>query len=114
MTERQSGFELGTDGPSVILVGLDGSQIGRPVAQSSLQAAAYATGLARRQGARLVAVWVRPRVSYSDTMAETAEEIARQRQEAAAGAQDTPDWAAEHYGIPGARLSGARATRSRS
>ena len=41
MTEGQNGgFELGTDGPGVILVGLDGSQIGRPGAQSSLHAAA--------------------------------------------------------------------------
>jgi nucleotide-binding universal stress UspA family protein len=44
-------FELGTDGPTSILVGLDGSP-------TSMRAAAYAAGLARRQRARLVVVYV--------------------------------------------------------
>lgn len=46
-------FELGTDGPSVILVGADDST-------TSQRAGWYALGLARRQGARLVAVFVSP------------------------------------------------------
>jgi nucleotide-binding universal stress UspA family protein len=47
-----SGFELGTDGPQVIVTGVDGSR-------TSLRAAAYAAGLARRQSARLFVVYVR-------------------------------------------------------
>lgn len=44
-------FELGTDGPMVLVVGVDGST-------TSLRAGSYAAGLARRQGAHLVVVYV--------------------------------------------------------
>jgi nucleotide-binding universal stress UspA family protein len=47
------GFELGTDGPSAILVGVDDSV-------TASRAAAYAAGLARRQRARLIMVFVAP------------------------------------------------------
>ena len=46
-------FELGTDGPSAILVGMDDSVTG-------LRASAYAAGLARRQRARVLMVYVAP------------------------------------------------------
>jgi nucleotide-binding universal stress UspA family protein len=51
-------FELGTDGPTAILVGIDGSA-------TSMRAGAYAAGLARRQHARLVVVYVEPMASMS-------------------------------------------------
>ncbi|MCX4514111.1 MULTISPECIES: universal stress protein [Streptomyces] len=53
MNEQPSGFERGTDGPKVIVAGVDGSE-------SSLRAAAYASGLARRQNALLALVYVQP------------------------------------------------------
>ena len=46
-------FELGTDGPSAILVGVDDSV-------TASRAAWYAAGLARRQRARLIALYVAP------------------------------------------------------
>lgn len=49
--ESPSRFELGTDGPKVLVVGVDGST-------TSLRAGAYAAGLARRQRAHLVVVYV--------------------------------------------------------
>ena len=69
-------FEFGTDGPSLIVVGVDGSR-------TSLRAAAYAGGLARRQGSRLLAVYV-GRIPASASVApggaavmnETVEQIA--------------------------------------
>ena len=71
-------FEFGTDGPSLILVGVDGSR-------TSLRAAAYAGGLARRQRSRLLAVYV-GRVPASAAaapggaavMSETFEQIANE------------------------------------
>ncbi|MBZ9643071.1 MULTISPECIES: universal stress protein [unclassified Streptomyces] len=54
MTEQHSHqFERGTDGPKVILVGVDGSD-------TSMRATAYAAGLARRQKALLAIVYVQP------------------------------------------------------
>ena len=44
-------FELGTDGPKMIVVGLDGSR-------TSWRAASYANGLARRQHSRVTVVYV--------------------------------------------------------
>ncbi len=46
------GFEIGHDGPTAVVVGIDGSD-------PSMRAAAYAVGVCRRQRSRLVAVYVR-------------------------------------------------------
>ncbi|MEU9132768.1 universal stress protein [Kitasatospora sp. NPDC048540] len=66
-------FERGTDGPKVILVGVDGSA-------ASGRAAAYAAGLARRQNALLVVVYVQPvlgtAVAMGASVAEVTEEVA--------------------------------------
>jgi len=53
------------DGPATILVGVDGST-------SSLRAAAYAAGLARRQRSRLVAVYVKQPSAYALPVAGAA------------------------------------------
>lgn len=54
-------FERGTDGPKVILAGLDGSD-------TSWRAAAYAAGLARRQNALLALVYVQPYLPTGATL----------------------------------------------
>ncbi len=68
-------FELGTDGPTWILVGIDGSD-------TSLRAGAYAAGLARRQGAKIVAVHVvntaMPPVAAAAGAAYESQELLRQ------------------------------------
>ena len=65
-------FELGTDGPSVILAGVDGSQ-------SSMRAAAYAAGLARRQDSRLVLAYIQPlRAAGTPEIAAAAADAGRQ------------------------------------
>jgi nucleotide-binding universal stress UspA family protein len=55
--DEHGAFELGTDGPSVILVGVDDST-------TSIRAGWYAAGLARRQRARIVAVFVAPIATF--------------------------------------------------
>lgn len=58
MNPEDGPFELGTDGPSVILVGVDGST-------TATRAGWYAAGLGRRQRARVVAVYVEPKVTVA-------------------------------------------------
>lgn len=86
---RSSGFELGTDGPRVIMVGIDGSE-------ASWRATAYAAGLARRQNSLLTIVYVQPWMSMAGAYgvdvqgatAEVAEDLARQVYEDAEHVKD--------------------------
>jgi nucleotide-binding universal stress UspA family protein len=56
VSSEQAGFEIGKDGLAVVVVGVDG---GDP----AINAAAWAAGLARRERARLVLVYVEPLTS---------------------------------------------------
>ncbi|MFJ1705069.1 universal stress protein [Kitasatospora sp. NPDC088346] len=68
-------FERGTDGPKVIVVGVDGSA-------ASGRAGAYAAGLARRQNALLVVVYVQPvlggAVAMGASVAGLTEQVAEE------------------------------------
>jgi len=89
--ESSSSFELGTDGPSVILVGVDDTT-------TASRAGWYAAGLARRQRARIVAVFVAPlhgfvasgaggaalMVAKDEAFREAARDMDRRAQEVAA------------------------------
>ncbi len=70
-----AGFERGTDGPKVIVAGVDGSD-------TSWRAAAYAAGLARRQHALLAVVYVQPLLTGGAALgapvAEVTEEVAEE------------------------------------
>jgi len=93
------GFELGKDGLAVIVVGVDGGD-------RAQNAAAWATGMARRERARLVLVHVEPLTSPAywfpigmATAAEAASEFVRELHQAAAGYLDAAGirWELVHY-----------------
>ena len=90
-------FELGTDGPQVILAGVDGSV-------TSLRAGSYAAGLARRQGARLVTVYVEQRPGMYGAMASAGAGVLVEEQralaETAAELRQLAEEGAARLGVP--------------
>lgn len=98
-SEDAETFELGTDGPRVLVVGIDASQIGGEGSHASLHAAAYAAGLARREGARIVPVWVRPRLALAETFAATIDTLRHERDDREVEVRDAVDEAARHFGV---------------
>jgi nucleotide-binding universal stress UspA family protein len=86
--------EVATDGPSSILLGIDGST-------TSLRAAWYAAGLARRQGTEVTAVYV-VRPGRGMTAASAAAEVARQEAEAqnAASVRGVMEQFFWEFGVP--------------
>ena len=77
----QGEFELGTDGPKEILVGVDDST-------TATRAAWYAAGLARRQGARVTAVYVAPIASLGAATPGGAQLTVARREAASEVADD--------------------------
>ncbi|MBB5873423.1 nucleotide-binding universal stress UspA family protein [Allocatelliglobosispora scoriae] len=87
-------FERGTDGPRVIMVGVDGSP-------TSERAAAYAAGMARRQRCRLVVVFVGTPASFINAIyAETAATLISTYDELAEALRKDVRRTAEEMGVP--------------
>ncbi|MFC5958724.1 universal stress protein [Streptomyces pratens] len=108
MTEKHSTqFEGGTDGPKVIVVGVDGSD-------TSLRAAAYASGMARRQHALLAVVYVQPVLAagaalgapVAVTTDEIAEDLVRQVREASEQVRGVFDFRWEFHTFRGDPYNG--------
>ncbi|MEF9908034.1 universal stress protein [Streptomyces sp. P9-A2] len=105
--ERSTQFERGTDGPKVIVVGVDGSD-------TSLRAAAYASGLARRQHALLAVVYVQPVLAagaalgapVAETTDEIAEDLVRQVREASEQVRGVFDFRWEFHTFRGDPYNG--------
>ena len=85
-------FELGTDGPTRILVGVDGSV-------TSMHAGAYAAGLARRQGSQIIALYVATTGGLAAGMAATAGALLQTQQEIAAELRAQVEDARERLGL---------------
>ncbi len=101
-------FERGTDGPKVIVAGVDGSD-------SSWRAVAYAAGMARRQRSLLALVYIQPlamagsaglAVPMSEATSQIAEEIVAQVREATERRGETFQLRWEFHTLSGDPFSG--------
>jgi nucleotide-binding universal stress UspA family protein len=80
------------DGPDVLLVGVDGSD-------TSLRAGAYAAGMARRQHARLVVLYVRPFSAAAGMTAGAASSMQEAYDSVAADLRQTAEEQGPRLGI---------------
>jgi len=87
-----SRFELGTDGPTVI-VGVDGSP-------TSTHAGAYAVGLARRQNSRIVVVYVVTAPAMAGLAPSASGAIEESLVESAREMAEQVEAGALHHGVP--------------
>ncbi|HEY2273065.1 MAG TPA: universal stress protein [Jatrophihabitantaceae bacterium] len=86
-------FELGTDGPTKILVGIDGSE-------TALRAGAYAAGMARRQSSRLIVLYVAPTGGLAAGMAATAGALIATHDDIANDLERQVEDACKRLGVP--------------
>jgi nucleotide-binding universal stress UspA family protein len=93
MVERSDPALGAGDGPGLILVGVDASE-------TSLRAGAYAAGLARRQNARLVVLYVTTTSSMIGLSSGAAGLAAEARLESTRELQRLVDEGAAYYAIP--------------
>ncbi|MGH3303152.1 MAG: universal stress protein [Streptosporangiaceae bacterium] len=91
MTEHED-FELGTDGPKVIVAGLDGSR-------TSWRAVSYANGLARRQRSRVTVVYVASPGALAAATADAGAAMAQVREEAGADLREQVERLAQERGV---------------
>jgi nucleotide-binding universal stress UspA family protein len=85
---------LPADGPRLLVVGVDDSE-------TSLRAAAYAAGIARRQGARLIAAHVLPRcIPWAEWMPDAGLGARAAREEVAREIRAHVEDAAARAGVP--------------
>jgi nucleotide-binding universal stress UspA family protein len=85
-------FELGTDGPSLIIAAIDGSD-------TSLRAGAYAAGLARRQGSRLALLFVHSVGGMARSVPGAMPAMAEANRMTAADLRDTIDAQSKRLGV---------------